>query len=240
VPPLTKAEATCIIFDEALREGHHLLRFPVRLLMGLLKNGSESPRYLRILVGLVCRRGVFDNVAQELDALASTLPQLIANDLLPSLESIHNRDGACHDMVKGLDPRKAPQQQQRHVEQLLKLIIAFGSRGFTEGDVHECLADAVPDRNRVALVRALAPVLHVGRHCGHVRYALTCPYTAHAITQRYCQETHPITNHQSPINERQCLNSQSSSLNSVFDTTKPPSLSPIVPLSLVEFLDPRI
>lgn len=44
VSPLSKPEATCIIFDTAIREGHHLLRMPIRLLMGLLKNGSESPR----------------------------------------------------------------------------------------------------------------------------------------------------------------------------------------------------
>lgn len=139
------------------------------------------PSYLRLLVTVMCSRGIFEDVAHEVDSIGSTLPLLLAHDLLPSLERDHNALGVPYALPRtGGGPRT-----QGSAERVLKLLLAFGPRGFTDADVQECLSEPVPDNQRIPIMRAIAPLLHRGRLFGQVRYALTCPYTVDAITRRF-------------------------------------------------------
>lgn len=193
--PMSKPEATAVLYEAVQEMGPHLLQKHIQLFIGIFqKTQCWHPRYLRMLALLVSHQNVFYHLTQDIKAIKDTLPALFTHDILPWLEREFNTAGKEFDPLPKLAQRKdaAASTLQNSsksadpytaVEHVLKLLLDAGDDGVYVSDLPSLVP--LPDRVLEPLVHVLIPMLSAGYCMGRRKVAMTCPALRAAVTKRY-------------------------------------------------------
>ena len=167
IPPLSRPEATAVLYSAVKEFGPHLLRRPISLFMRVFKGQSGNPHYLCTLAHLMCVRPLPSSLTGAIDALGEDIEAVYASNFLPFLEEELNPDGALFPGVSNLfavaegatELRKA-QAEMQPVERVLRLLYEAGDRGIFLADLPALIATdggdgGIADRVLVPLMALL-------------------------------------------------------------------------------------